>query len=86
MTSYTQVVSQKLASLPDDEDESPDALWGSFKVCLTSAAEHVCGMSRKHNWRRETWWWNDEVEAVIKKKRRAFKVWKQGVAGLIIIA
>ena len=35
-------------------------------------------MSKNHNWRKETWWWNDEVDAAIKEKRRAWKEWKKG--------
>ena len=76
MTRYKVEVSQKFASLPTSE--SPDVLWDSYKSCLKSAAENVCGMSRNHNWRKETWWWNDNVDAVIKDKRKAWKAWKQG--------
>ena len=77
MASYSQVASQKLAALPVN-DETPDALWDSYKECVKSAAVEVCGMSRKNNWRKETWWWNSEVEAVITEKRSAFKEWKRG--------
>ena len=38
----------------------------------------VCGTTRPHRWRRETWWWNKHVRLVIAAKRRAFKAWKTG--------
>ena len=25
-----------------------------------------------------TWWWNNEISAVIEEKRRCWKLWKQG--------
>ena len=31
-----------------------------------------------HRWRRETWWWNKEVDDAITAKRQAFKAWKAG--------
>jgi len=40
--------------LPDD---SPDSIWGNLKACLLSAADQVCGHTKEHTWRRETWWW-----------------------------
>ena len=29
-------------------------------------------------WHKETWWWNNEVDNVIKEKRKAWKLWKNG--------
>ena len=40
--------------------------------------EEVCGTTKHHRWRRETWWWNKEVDAAITAKRQAFKAWKAG--------
>ena len=28
--------------------------------------------------RKETWWWNDEVDLTIKEKRRLWKEWQKG--------
>ena len=38
----------------------------------------MCGTTRPHRWRRETWWWNEHLEKVIAAKRKAFKAWKAG--------
>ena len=61
--------------LPDDP---PDSIWGNFKACLLSAADEVCGHTKKHTWRKETWWWSAEIDALVKAKRKAWKEWKSG--------
>ena len=33
-------------------------LWTRLKSPLLEAANEVCGLSKKHQWKRETWWWN----------------------------
>ena len=38
----------------------------------------MCGTTKLHRWRRETWWWNKEVDDAITAKRQAFKAWKAG--------
>ena len=38
----------------------------------------MCGTTKPHRWRRETWWWNKEVDDAITAKRQAFKAWKAG--------
>ena len=40
---------------------------------LLKTTEEVCGTTRPHRWRRETWWWNEHVEKAIAAKRTAFK-------------
>ena len=61
--------------LPDD---SPDSIWGNLKACLLSAADQVCGHTKEHTWRRETWWWSSEIDELVKAKRKAWKEWKSG--------
>jgi len=35
--------------------------WSKLKDPLLCAATVVCGLSKNHQWRPETWWWNDRV-------------------------
>ena len=42
------------------------------------ATKQVCGVSAKHTWKRQTWWWNDKVRQAVSHKRKCFKVWKAG--------
>ena len=53
-------------------------IWNNLKTGLLKTTEEVCGTTRPHRWRRETWWWNEHVTEVIIAKRQAFKVWKTG--------
>ena len=38
----------------------------------------MCGVSSNHPWRKQTWWWNSQVEEAVREKRRCFKLWKAG--------
>ena len=41
------------------------------------AAEEICGATKggKHM-ERETWWWNEEVQESLRRKKDAFKKWQ----------
>ena len=53
-------------------------LWTSLKDKLLQATKQVCGVSSNHPWRKQTWWWNNQVEEAVREKRRCFKLWKAG--------
>ena len=59
-------------------DAATQDIWNNLKTGLLKTTEEVCGKTRPHRWRRETWWWNEHVGEVITAKRQAFKVWKTG--------
>ena len=63
------------AGVPDAATED---IWNNLKTGLLKTTEEVCGTTRPHRWRRETWWWNEHVGEVITAKRQAFKAWKSG--------
>ena len=69
----------------DSATQSSEEIWNHLKSILNSAAEEVCGYSKNHQWKRETWWWDMKVDEAVKEKRRCFKVWsrlkKQKVCG-----
>ena len=46
-------------------------IWAKLKTGLLKT-------TKPHRWRRETWWWNKEVDDAITAKRKAFKAWKAG--------
>ena len=54
--------------------QAPEEIWCHLKNGLNSAAEEVCGYTKKHQWRKETWWWNSCVDEAVKEKRRCYKV------------
>ena len=55
---------------------SVDVRWTSLKDKLLQATKQVCGVSSNHPWRKQTWWWNNQVEKAVREKRRCFKLWK----------
>ena len=63
---------------PSMQNQSVEEIWGTLKSSLQEAANNTCGMSKKGVRRKETWWWNEEVNDAVVMKRRAWKAWKQG--------
>ena len=59
-------------------DRATEDIWNNIKTGLLKTTEEVCGTTRPHRWRCETWWWNEHVEKAISAKRTAFKAWKAG--------
>ena len=61
-----------------DVKPSVEDIWNNLKDGLLSGVDKVCGKTKgarvRHN---ETWWWNDAVNAV-KRKRKKCKQWKLG--------
>ena len=52
--------------------------WNSAKTIMLRACEKTCGRTTgRRGEKRETWWWNDEVERVIKEKQMAYKTWQR---------
>ena len=39
------------------DDEATEDIWNNIKTGLLKTTEEVCGTTRPHRWRRETWWW-----------------------------
>ena len=56
-------------------DGATEDIW---KTGMLKTTEEMCGTTRPHRWRRETWWWNEYVEKAIAAKRKAFEAWKAG--------
>ena len=52
--------------------------WTSLKDKLLQATKQVCGVSSNHPWRKQTWWWNNQVEEAVREKHRCFRLWKAG--------
>ena len=52
--------------------------WKYLKNNLIDATKLVCGVSAKHTWKKQTWWWNDKVQQAVSHKCKCFKVWKAG--------
>ena len=51
-----------------------ESAWSKLKGPLLDAATEVCGPSKKHKWKPETWWWNEGLDRAIQERRAQFKV------------
>ena len=57
-----------------------DGSWEKAQEIMIKASEKTCGRTKGGRGReRESWWWNDEVDSVIKEKKAAYKVWQQSL-------
>ena len=56
-------------------EQSVEEIWSKLKNPLLETATEVCGLSKPHRWRPETWWWNDRVEDAVCEKRSRFKAY-----------
>ena len=60
--------------------------WSKLKDPLLCAATAVCGLSKNHQWRPETWWWNDRVEDAVKEKRIRYKAYNALILLLVCVS
>ena len=62
----------------EEYEEVCNESWETTSRMLLQTAEQVCGQTTGRCGReRETCWWCEEVQHVIKQKRIAYKVWQQ---------
>ena len=59
----------------DSQTQSSEAIWHRLKSNLHSAAESVCGHTRNHQWKEQTWFWDSTVDEAIRVKRKCFKAY-----------
>ena len=74
---FSTSLSEELV-LGAEEATTTEGIWENLKKGLLAAGTKACGMSRRRRWRKEAWWWNEEVDAAIAEKRRCWKGWKKG--------
>ena len=67
---------QARAALIRKEPGDVEKVWKDLKDCFLEEAVDVCGETRGIAKQKETWWWNEEVEALVKEMQRLFKLWK----------
>ena len=52
--------------------DAPD-LWKPFKNNVPKACDEMCGKKKFRRDRGDMWWWNEETEDTIARKKAAFK-------------
>ena len=64
------------AALVVEKPTGVEEMWKNFKECLTEEAIEVCGETLGMRRHKESWWWNEEIAALVKEKQRLFKLLK----------
>ena len=64
----------------DIEEEGVNQMWEKTRDSLLKATEEVCGWTKGHARHIQTWWWNEEVRAVIEMKKVKFREWQNAKA------
>jgi len=58
-------------------DERVECVWGGLKDCLLQAADEICGKTKGPLRHKESWWWNEEIDALVREKQRLFREMKR---------
>ena len=75
--SFKDCVNEALESA--EMTSSVEDTWTLLKSCLLNSAEKVCGKSKKRPPRKETWWWNHDVNtAGVEEKKTMEGMEKSG--------
>ena len=79
---YKRAVVESINSstlLPDPDSEADaESIWTEIKSCLINACDSVCGWAKGNcKKERETWWWDEIVESLVKQKRKLCKEWQK---------
>jgi hypothetical protein len=74
---FTERVISKIEDMKDIKDKSVNESWKELATCVRSVARDVMGETKgKGRTDKETWWWNGDVQRVLKEKKKAFKEWR----------
>ena len=65
------------AAVPPKVGTPVENAWSRLKNPLLEATTQTCGYSKKHQWKRQTWWWNEGVDTAVNTKRVCFKAYKK---------
>ena len=53
-----------------DLEADVESIWTEIKSCLINACDSVCGWTKGNcKQERETWWWDETVESLVKQKK-----------------
>ena len=76
---FQEVFKAHVPAVETEESTTTEEIWAKLKTGLLKTTEEVCGKTKPHRWRLETWWWNKEVDDAITAKCQAFKAHKHHI-------
>ena len=56
-----------------DTANNIESSWSKMMGILLDAATKVCSLSKNHQWKSKTCWWNEQMDKVIQEKHAWFK-------------
>jgi hypothetical protein len=60
-----------------NSEEETNIMWNKMATCIRRISKEILGESKgKGPQSKETWWWNEEVQNIVKIKRECFKTWQ----------
>ena len=66
-----------MLSDPDSEADV-ELIWTEIKSCLINTCDAVHGWAKGNcKQQRETWWWGETVESLVKQKRKLWQEWQK---------
>ncbi|XP_046975612.1 uncharacterized protein LOC124541716 [Vanessa cardui] len=74
---FRNQILEKMIEMSDMKETLANECWNEMAGYIRKVAKDVFGESKgKGLIDRDTWWWNDEVQNVLKEKKVAFKEWQ----------
>ena len=62
-----------------DSEADVEPIWTEINSFLINACDSVCGWTKGNcKQERETWWWDETIESLVKQKRKLWKEWRKG--------
>ena len=65
---FQEVFKAHVPAVETEAATTTEEIWAKLKTGLLKTTEEVCDTTKPHRWRRETWWWNKEVDDAITAK------------------
>jgi len=70
-----EMFQDRMNVLYEESDEQDP--WLKYRDSSVKAAKEICGVSKGKPQHGETWWWQQDVQDAIKRKKESFKKWKK---------
>ena len=68
---------ERLSNIDEATTENVEQWWEEIAKQIKKCGEELCGRSTGKKKRGlESWWWNDEKESAVRKKKVRLKIWK----------
>ena len=71
---------EEVLDIEEKEERNINQLWESTRNGILKATEEECGWTKGPARHLQTWWWNEEVAAIIDVKKTKFKEWHKAKA------